>query len=158
MFVSALGSLRGSLFYNDPPLPIVRFFSNLPHFPPPPPLLLACAKNFRVALCERDKFGGTCLNRGCTPSKMLIHAAELADSIHEFPRFGIDLEKRPSIRFSDIVHRVSHVIDEESSEYLREVWIANDLSSLFYAFFLPSVLNNTFSSPFIYSFFALFLG
>ena len=37
----------------------------------------------RVAMIERDKVGGTCLHRGCIPTKALLHAAEVADEIRE---------------------------------------------------------------------------
>jgi dihydrolipoamide dehydrogenase len=42
-----------------------------------------------VALVEREKLGGTCLHRGCIPTKALLHAAEVADSAREGSRFGI---------------------------------------------------------------------
>ena len=42
-----------------------------------------------IAMIEKDKFGGTCLNRGCIPSKMLIHAADVAETIHTAAPFGI---------------------------------------------------------------------
>ncbi|MFI0444908.1 dihydrolipoyl dehydrogenase [Actinomadura sp. 6N118] len=42
-----------------------------------------------VALIERDKLGGTCLNRGCIPTKALLHAAEVADQTREAATFGI---------------------------------------------------------------------
>ena len=43
----------------------------------------------RVALIEKDKVGGTCLHRGCIPTKALLHAAEVADLAHEGPSFGV---------------------------------------------------------------------
>lgn len=43
----------------------------------------------RVALIEKDKVGGTCLHRGCIPTKALLHAAEIADSSRESAKFGI---------------------------------------------------------------------
>jgi dihydrolipoamide dehydrogenase len=43
----------------------------------------------RVALIERDKVGGTCLHRGCIPTKALLHAAEVADSSRESGKFGV---------------------------------------------------------------------
>ena len=43
----------------------------------------------RVALIEKDKVGGTCLHRGCIPTKALLHAAEVADSTRESEKFGI---------------------------------------------------------------------
>src|SRR5262249_31913060 len=42
-----------------------------------------------IAVIEKDKFGGTCLNRGCIPSKMLIHAADVAETIHTAAPFWI---------------------------------------------------------------------
>ena len=43
----------------------------------------------RVALVERDKVGGTCLHRGCIPTKALLHAAEIADQARDSATFGI---------------------------------------------------------------------
>ena len=45
---------------------------------------------WRIAVVERGAFGGTCLNRGCIPSKMFIHPADLALQARDGARFGID--------------------------------------------------------------------
>ncbi len=42
-----------------------------------------------VALVEADKVGGTCLHRGCIPTKALLHAAELADDARESVHYGV---------------------------------------------------------------------
>jgi len=42
-----------------------------------------------VVLVEKDKLGGTCLHRGCIPTKALLHAAEVADNVREGDQFGI---------------------------------------------------------------------
>ncbi len=42
-----------------------------------------------VALIEADKVGGTCLHKGCIPTKALLHAAELADNAREGSHFGV---------------------------------------------------------------------
>jgi dihydrolipoamide dehydrogenase len=42
-----------------------------------------------VVLIERDKLGGTCLHRGCIPTKALLHAGEVADLAREGEQFGI---------------------------------------------------------------------
>ena len=43
-----------------------------------------------VALIERDKLGGTCLHRGCIPTKALLHSAEVADVTKEAGHFGVN--------------------------------------------------------------------
>ncbi len=45
-----------------------------------------------VALIEKDKLGGTCLHRGCIPTKALLHAGEVADQTRESEQFGIKSE------------------------------------------------------------------
>jgi dihydrolipoamide dehydrogenase len=42
-----------------------------------------------VALIEKDKIGGTCLHRGCIPTKALLHAAEVADETREAATVGV---------------------------------------------------------------------
>lgn len=52
--------------------------------------LRAAALGLTVLLAERDKVGGTCLHRGCIPSKAMLHAAELVDGIAEArERWGV---------------------------------------------------------------------
>ena len=51
--------------------------------------LRAAELGLSVALVEQGKLGGTCLHRGCIPTKALLHAAEVADSAREGSRFGI---------------------------------------------------------------------
>lgn len=43
-----------------------------------------------VALIEADKLGGTCLHRGCIPTKALLHAGEIADGARDASHFGIN--------------------------------------------------------------------
>jgi dihydrolipoamide dehydrogenase len=42
-----------------------------------------------VVLIEKDKVGGTCLHRGCIPTKALLHAGEIADAAREAAQFGV---------------------------------------------------------------------
>ncbi|MEW2124729.1 dihydrolipoyl dehydrogenase [Streptomyces sp. NPDC127037] len=52
--------------------------------------LRAAGLGLSVVLAERDKVGGTCLHRGCVPSKAMLHAAELVDGIAEArERWGV---------------------------------------------------------------------
>ncbi len=43
-----------------------------------------------VVLIEKDKIGGTCLHRGCIPTKALLHAGEIADQARESSQFGVN--------------------------------------------------------------------
>jgi len=45
-----------------------------------------------VALIEKDKLGGTCLHRGCIPTKALLHAGEIADNSRHASEFGVNAQ------------------------------------------------------------------
>ncbi len=66
--------------------------------------------DMRIALCEQGTFGGTCLNVGCIPTKMFVYAAEVANTIRDSARFGIDAHI-DGVRWPDIVERVFGRID-----------------------------------------------
>ncbi|MGN6598145.1 MAG: dihydrolipoyl dehydrogenase [Actinomycetes bacterium] len=51
--------------------------------------LRAAELGLKVALVEKDKLGGTCLHRGCIPTKALLHAGEVADNARESEQFGV---------------------------------------------------------------------
>lgn len=45
----------------------------------------------RVALIEADRLGGTCVNVGCVPKKVMWHAAHIAETVHEASGYGFDI-------------------------------------------------------------------
>ena len=51
--------------------------------------LRASELGLSVALVEKDKLGGTCLHRGCIPTKALLHAAEIADATRDSGHYGV---------------------------------------------------------------------
>jgi dihydrolipoamide dehydrogenase len=51
--------------------------------------LRASQLGLKVVLIEKDKLGGTCLHRGCIPTKALLHAAEVADTAREGENYGV---------------------------------------------------------------------
>jgi dihydrolipoamide dehydrogenase len=51
--------------------------------------LRAAELGLSVVMVERDKVGGTCLHRGCIPTKALLHAAEVADAARESEKVGV---------------------------------------------------------------------
>ena len=66
--------------------------------------------NWKIAVVERWAFGGTCLNRGCIPTKMFVHAADLADAPRTSARVGVELSRR-AVHWSGIRDRVFGRID-----------------------------------------------
>ena len=68
-----------------------------------------------VALVEMGVFGGTCLNVGCIPSKMLVHPADLAASTVHANRLGVDLDLR-GVRWREIQERIFGRIDPMAAD------------------------------------------
>jgi dihydrolipoamide dehydrogenase len=54
--------------------------------------IYAAKKKAKVALIEKDALGGTCLNRGCIPTKALIHSAGLLKELKGTKKFGISAD------------------------------------------------------------------
>jgi mycothione reductase len=74
----------------------------------------AVQHGLKVAIIEKDKMGGTCLNRGCIPSKLLIHSADVAEVIKNAGIFGIKVDGF-SVDFEKIVERVNTITDSHSA-------------------------------------------
>jgi dihydrolipoamide dehydrogenase len=53
--------------------------------------LRAAELGMSVVMVEKDKVGGTCLHRGCIPTKALLHSAEVADMARESETFGVNV-------------------------------------------------------------------
>jgi mycothione reductase len=68
----------------------------------------------KVAIIEEGTFGGTCLNVGCIPTKMYVYAADVANTIRQAARYGIDAELT-GVRWTDIRDRVFGRIDPISA-------------------------------------------
>ncbi len=75
----------------------------------------AAEEGLRVAIIEKGPMGGTCLNRGCIPSKMLIHSADVVETINGAHLFGIR-PKGYEVDFPAIVKRVSAAVDKDAEE------------------------------------------
>ena len=74
---------------------------------------VAAEKERSVAVIEQGPFGGTCLNRGCIPSKMLIHCADVMETINHAHRFGIKAGVE-SVDWQFIIRRVYDEIDSDA--------------------------------------------
>lgn len=85
----------------------------------------------KVYLVERDEVGGTCLNRGCIPTKALYRNAEIIHTLHQADAFGIEMDHfninldkiraRKSQVVSDLVGGIQQLLDANGVELVRGV-------------------------------------
>jgi mycothione reductase len=73
----------------------------------------AAAAEMKVAIVEKGPLGGTCLNRGCIPSKILIHSADVAMTVHSATRFGIEVADM-KVDFERIIAHANEAVDTDS--------------------------------------------
>lgn len=76
----------------------------------------AATMGLKVAVIEKDKLGGTCLNRGCIPSKMLIHPADVVIEIKHANRFDIHNDPKFTVDFAKLITRISQTVDHDSQK------------------------------------------
>lgn len=79
----------------------------------------------KVALIEKDNVGGTCLNRGCIPTKALYSSAKLLEDIKaKSPSFGIKFPADPLVEFEEVVDRKNKLVTKmvgEIEQLLKKV-------------------------------------
>jgi mycothione reductase len=80
----------------------------------------ALSEGLRVALVDKGDLGGTCLNVGCIPSKMLITTADRIAEIRDASKFGIQAEIR-GIDFDAIMDRMRGIIGEGRSSLRKAI-------------------------------------
>jgi dihydrolipoamide dehydrogenase len=64
----------------------------------------------RVALVDEDKVGGTCLHRGCIPTKALLESAEMVNRARHLKDYGVVLPGEPEIDYATIASRRDAVV------------------------------------------------
>ena len=76
------------------------------------PVSIKSAHNgLKTALIEDDLLGGTCLNRGCIPTKTMIRSAEVANLVQRADEFGIEREGGVQTDMEAVVERQQHVVE-----------------------------------------------
>lgn len=75
----------------------------------------AAKLGLKVAVIEKGPLGGTCLNRGCIPSKMLIHPAEVAMAVREAKKYDIHNDPKFIVDFAKLTTRISQTVDGDSA-------------------------------------------
>src|SRR3989338_10133857 len=73
------------------------------------------AKGLKTAIVESGPMGGTCLNRGCIPSKIIIHSADVAETINNAKYFGINA-KGFAVDFKKVTGRASKIVDKDAKD------------------------------------------
>ena len=71
-------------------------------------------QGLRIAVVERDRFGGTCLNRGCIPTKIMVTAANVVREMEEARRIGVYADN-VRMDWDVITRRLWHKINENSA-------------------------------------------
>ncbi len=66
-----------------------------------------------VTLIEKEKVGGTCLNWGCIPSKVLKTTAEMLHSLKRAEAFGVSLGDAPTLDYSSLSARKDRVVQDQ---------------------------------------------
>lgn len=85
------------------------------------PIANKCAyKGLRTVLFEQELLGGTCLNRGCIPTKTMIESARVAHAVRTASRFGIGADE-PAVDLAAIVRRKDEVLTSIRDNAYRQV-------------------------------------
>ena len=72
----------------------------------------AAKQGKKVAVVEQSKVGGTCLHRGCIPTKALLRSAEVLQTVKQASDFGVDLTESPTINFLKAQERKQTIINQ----------------------------------------------
>lgn len=80
-----------------------------------PSLAARCAEEgLNTAVIERDKFGGTCVNTGCTPTKALVASARAAHMANRISDFGIEINGSISVDMEKVKARKDAIVKEST--------------------------------------------
>ena len=80
----------------------------------------AVDQGFRTALVEHGKMGGTCINVGCVPSKMLIYPTDVIAAINESMKLGVNATVN-SVDFNNIIIRMHTLVNHDSGHQRQAI-------------------------------------
>ena len=80
----------------------------------------AVNNGMKTALVESGSLGGTCLNRGCVPSKMLIYPADVVAMIQEAEKIGINASVN-AVDFKKIMDSMHELVTEDVERQIRAI-------------------------------------
>ncbi len=91
------------------------------------PLALKASSKGRTAFVERELLGGTCLNRGCIPTKTMIASAKVAQQVRRASELGVHVDGGPRIELPEVVDRKDGVVESIRKGSYRAVDMRGDL-------------------------------
>lgn len=115
---------------------------------------VAVEQGLKVALVEQGKMGGTCINVGCVPSKMLIYPAELISNIANVRKLGVNVTLN-SVDFNNIMTRMHELVKHDSGHQASAVEATPNLTwfketGYFISDYTMQVGNHTISANMIF--------
>jgi pyruvate/2-oxoglutarate dehydrogenase complex dihydrolipoamide dehydrogenase (E3) component len=76
----------------------------------PPLAARLCAQGMSVAIAEKDQFGGTCVNNGCTPTKAMVASAWTAHMAGRAGEYGVTLQGTPAVSMQRVKARTDEIV------------------------------------------------
>ena len=89
-----------------------------------------CAHGMKVAIVERDQFGGTCVNNGCTPTKAMVASAYAAHLATRAAQYGVVLPGSPTVSMKRVKSRTEEIV--RNAREGVESWMAGLKSATIY--------------------------
>ena len=72
----------------------------------------ALKNNLKVLAFEENVIGGCCLNKGCVPTKAIIHASQIYNEIQNASKFGVIFDEKPKLDFKTVFQNKNTVISK----------------------------------------------
>ena len=72
----------------------------------------AAQLGLKTVVVDRDKVGGTCLHRGCIPTKALLYTADMVDAMRRHDEYGITLKDAPTVDYPAAMKRKDKVVTQ----------------------------------------------
>jgi dihydrolipoamide dehydrogenase len=80
----------------------------------------SAALGYKVAVVEKGPLGGTCLNRGCIPSKMLIHPTHTIASVKDAHKHHLNFNQDFSVDFKNLISEITETVSSDSQGIVQK--------------------------------------
>lgn len=73
---------------------------------------IALKNGLKVIAFEKEELGGTCLNKGCIPTKAILHSAEILNEFKDCSKLGINIFATPDFNWQNILARKTEIVNK----------------------------------------------